>query len=263
MAAQEEAGLDLLSDGLLRWQDLFRPLAEASEGLDARPLSRFLDTNTFYRALIVDGEPRLAAPLPAPKLPPGKWLATLPSPHALSRAANGAVEPRRIAANVLAPQIDSYAAAGCALVVLSDPFLLGDSSLFERGAAEVSAALSELPQGVPFVLQLPFGNASGRLEAMADLPVAGIGVDFYATGLDAVPENYPREIVAGVIDSRSSAVEDAGEIAAFTEQLRERRSAGLSLSVNGDLQFVPGRIAREKLLLLGRVRAEVEEGVRA
>ena len=55
VAVQEEAGLDLLSDGLLRSQDHFRLLAEAAEGLDARPLTRFLDTNTFYRAVLVEG----------------------------------------------------------------------------------------------------------------------------------------------------------------------------------------------------------------
>jgi 5-methyltetrahydropteroyltriglutamate--homocysteine methyltransferase len=57
VAVQEQAGLALLSDGMLAWQDLFRPLAGRSDGLDARPLTRFLDTNTFYRAVLVDGEP--------------------------------------------------------------------------------------------------------------------------------------------------------------------------------------------------------------
>jgi 5-methyltetrahydropteroyltriglutamate--homocysteine methyltransferase len=54
---QDEAGLDLLADGMLTWQDLFRPLVEATAGLAARPLVRFLDTNTFYRGVLVDSEP--------------------------------------------------------------------------------------------------------------------------------------------------------------------------------------------------------------
>ena len=62
--AQEEAGLDLLADGMLRWQDLFRPLLEASEGLDPGALTRFLDTNTFYRApSATAAEPSLGQPL--------------------------------------------------------------------------------------------------------------------------------------------------------------------------------------------------------
>ena len=34
VAVQQDAGLDLLSDGMLRWQDLFRPLVEAADGLE-------------------------------------------------------------------------------------------------------------------------------------------------------------------------------------------------------------------------------------
>ena len=39
----------------------------AAEGLDARPLTRFLDTNTFYRAVLVDGEPHLRDPAARPR----------------------------------------------------------------------------------------------------------------------------------------------------------------------------------------------------
>jgi 5-methyltetrahydropteroyltriglutamate--homocysteine methyltransferase len=254
VAAQESAGLDLLSDGLLRWQDLFRPLAEATDGLEARPLTRFLDTNTFYRALLVDGEPRLRTPLSAPDLPPGRWVATLPSPHALSRAADGRASARTLAANVLAPQIEAWGEAGCALVVLSEPFLARTG-----GAAEAVEALSELPAGVPLALQLVFGDASSVLDELADAPVTAVGVDFYSTPLEAVPEDYPRELLAGVVDARSSALEDSAEIGTFVERLAERSPAGIALVPNGDLQFVPERIAREKLACLGRARAAQRE----
>src|SRR6266487_5527597 len=32
ISVQQAAGLDLLTDGMLRWQDLFRPLVEAADG---------------------------------------------------------------------------------------------------------------------------------------------------------------------------------------------------------------------------------------
>src|SRR5215211_703199 len=44
--AQREAGLDYFSDGLLNWQDIFRPFDEsAAEGLHPGALTRFLNTN--------------------------------------------------------------------------------------------------------------------------------------------------------------------------------------------------------------------------
>jgi 5-methyltetrahydropteroyltriglutamate--homocysteine methyltransferase len=254
VSVQERAGLALLSDGLLRWQDLFRPLAERSKGLDARPLTRFLDTNTFFRAVLVDREPRLTDPVPAPDLPAGKWLATLPAPAAFSRAAGGEASAQALAANVLAPQIQAYAEAGCARIVLADPFLARDGHV-----GEAVAALSELPQNVPLVLQLPFGDARRVLGELAGAPVEAIGVDFYSTSLDGVPEGYPKEILAGVIDSRSSALEDPAQIKAFVEELLQRKPAALSLSVNGDLQFVPETIAREKIARLARSQVELRE----
>jgi len=252
VAAQERAGLALLSDGMLGWQDLFRPLAERADGLVARPLTRFLDTNTFYRALLVDGKPRLADPVPAPELPAGRWLATLPSPLALARATGGGASPLALAASVLAPQIEAYAAAGCSLVVLADPFVAR-----EGGVGELLSSLGELPQRTPLALQLPFGDAKPVLRELAEAPVQAVGVDFYATSLDSVPEDYPKEIMAGVIDSRSSALESPAEISAFVARLSQRSPAGLSLSVNGDLQFVPEGIAREKIARLGRSQTEL------
>jgi 5-methyltetrahydropteroyltriglutamate--homocysteine methyltransferase len=247
---QERAGLDYLSNGLLTWQDLFRPLAERSEGLDARPLTRFLDTNTFYRALLVEGEPRLRDPVPSPDLPPGRWLATLPSPTALVRATAGESSSQALAAGVLAPQVESFARDGCALIVLSDPFLLHGGS-----ASDLIVSLGELPRDVHIALQLPFGDAGPQLAELAEAPVAAVGIDFYATSLDAVPTGYPKEILAGVVDARSSAVENPAEIGRFVDELLQLEPAAVSLSVNGDLQFVPEAIARRKVAALGEARS--------
>jgi methionine synthase II (cobalamin-independent) len=62
-----------------------------------------------------------------------------------------------------------------------------------------------------------------------------------------------------VIDSRSSALEDPAEIGRFVAEVLQREPAGLSLSVNGDLQFVPEPIAREKIARLGRARTVLAE----
>jgi 5-methyltetrahydropteroyltriglutamate--homocysteine methyltransferase len=247
---QEDAGLDLLADGMLTWHDLFRPLVEASAGLTARPLVRFLDTNTFYRGVLVDAEPRLQRPLAAPELPPGRWLATLPSPYSFSRAAEREVSAEALAANVLAPQIDAYAEAGCALVVLSEPFLAHEAS----GLPALLAALAELPRRMPLALQLPFGDAGPLLGELAEAGLDGIGVDFYATAVDAVPEGLETTLLAGVVDARASALEDATELAAFAERLRDRVAGEVVLVPNGDLQFVSEPVAREKVLTLGRAR---------
>jgi 5-methyltetrahydropteroyltriglutamate--homocysteine methyltransferase len=244
---QQEAGLDLLADGLLRWQDLFRPLLEASDGLEPGPLTRFLDTNSFYRApTATSGEPRLRAPLderyvaqlPAPR------IVTLPSPYALAHGTG--IPPKVVATQVLKPALDGVDAE---LVVLSEPFLAREGA---AGLDALHEALAALVGGPKLALQITFGDARELLEnGLAELPVEGIGVDFYATHATDVPAGFGKLLLAGVVDARSSALEDPQEIAEFVEGLGVERVA---LVPNGDLQYVSEPIARQKLARLGAAR---------
>jgi 5-methyltetrahydropteroyltriglutamate--homocysteine methyltransferase len=251
---QQEAGLDLLADGMLRWQDLFRPLVEAADGLELGALTRFLDTNTFYRAPnATEAQPRLRAPLEERYIAPlqGPRLVTLPSPFALAHGSG--IPPKVIAEGVLQPQIEALDAE---LIVLGEPFLARED---EPPVDDLREALGVL-DGAPVALQLTFGNAGKVLERAADLPVAGIGVDFYATPIEAVPEGLDKLLLAGVVDARSSALEEPRELAEFADRLRtERGLEQIALTPNGDLHFVSQRIAHEKLARLGAAKtASVE-----
>ena len=244
---QQEAGLDLLADGMLRWQDLFRPLLEAGEGLEPGPLTRFLDTNSFYRApTATSGEPRLRAPLDGRFVAPlpGARIVTLPSPYAL--ALGTGIPAKVLASAVLKPQLDALDAE---LVVLSEPFLAREGA---SGLPELQEALDALAGGPPLALQVTFGDAGELLRnGLAELPVEGIGVDFYATHTADVPQGLDKLLLAGVVDARSSALEDPREIAEFVERLGVERVA---LVPNGGLQYVSEPIARQKLARLGAAR---------
>jgi 5-methyltetrahydropteroyltriglutamate--homocysteine methyltransferase len=247
---QQEAGLDLLADGMLRWQDLFRPLLEASDGLEPGPLTRFLDTNSFFRApTATSGDPRLRAPLDerfvAPL--PGPRIVTLPSPYALARGTG--IPATVVATSVLRPQLDALDAE---LVVLSEPFLARDGA---SRLGELREALTALDGGPKLALQITFGDARELLEnGLAELPVEGIGVDFYATHATDVPAGFDKLLLAGVVDARSSALEDPQEIAEFAERLHDRGVERVALVPNGDLQYVSEPIARQKLARLGAAR---------
>jgi 5-methyltetrahydropteroyltriglutamate--homocysteine methyltransferase len=249
IAAEQDAGLDLLSDGMLRWQDIFRPLVEAADGLEPGALTRFLDTNTFYRAPQADGDaPRLGSPLDESYLPPlpGDRLVTLPSPFALSHGTG--FSPQEVAEGVLKPQVDATRAE---VIVLSEPFLAREPGANLDGLA---SALEVLHGGVPLALWITFGDASELLgRGLGDLPVDAIGIDFYSTAIDAVPEGFGKALLAGVLDARNSVLEDPREIAAFATQL-EQRAERVALVPNGDLQYVSEAIAREKIARLGRAK---------
>jgi 5-methyltetrahydropteroyltriglutamate--homocysteine methyltransferase len=254
VSAQQEAGFDLLADGMLRWQDHFRPLLEAADGLETGALTRFLDTNTFYRAPAAGtATPSLSAPLGDRYVPPlpGPRLVTLPSPLALAHGTG--VPAKTMAQAVLKPQLDALEAE---LVVLAEPFLARDGA---AGLAELAEALEGLAGGPKLAVWFSFGDARELLEAgAAELPVEGIGIDFYATRLTDVPEGLDKLLLAGVVDARSSLLEEPRELAEFAQRLGQRAER-IALVPNGDLQYVSERVAREKLARLGQARtASVE-----
>ena len=167
----------------------------------------------------------------------------MPSPFAFARA--GGLDPREVASAVLAPALEAVDAE---LVVLSEPFLARERDPDLDAFAEAIAAL---PSSAPLVLQLTFGDSGPLLERLIELPVAGIGVDFYATALEAVPPEFPKLLLAGVVDARSSAVEEPSDISDFVGRLRERGAREIALVPNGDLQFVAEPLARKKIAALG------------
>src|SRR5919206_3347654 len=251
---QREASLDYFSDGLLNWQDIFRPFDTAAEGLHPGPLTRFLNTNTFYRAPAVEMErPKLVEPLGEPffrigDLPRNRWVATLPSPHSLAEWAAGEIEPRAVAEGIIGPQIKWLAGNGCAYVVLQETALFGKRS----DLYGLSEALEALASPLLLALQLPFGDLGDVLGELIGLPVDAIGVDFYATDVMALPRPFPKTLLAGVVDARNSLLEEPEELAEFGRSLiEEMEGPELHLVPNGDLQFVPEKIAREKVLRLG------------
>ena len=247
VAAQQAAGLDLLADGMLRWQDHFRPLLETADGLETGALTRFLDTNTFYRAPRATSDaPKLSAPLDERYVGPlpGARLVTLPSPDALARGTG--VSPREIAEGVLKPALDSLDAE---LVVLAEPF--------DPNLDDLAEALDALAGGPKLALWLEFHDAGPALErGAAELPVEGLGIDFYATHVDAVPKSFDKLLLAGVLDARSSVAEEPREIAAFVQRLQVERVA---LVPNGDLQYVSQPVAKEKLARLGKAKIATTE----
>jgi 5-methyltetrahydropteroyltriglutamate--homocysteine methyltransferase len=254
VSAQQDAGLDPVADGMLRWQDHFRPLLEAAEGLETGALTRFLDTNTFYRApRSTTATPSLDAPLGDRYVPPlgVPRLVTLPSPFALAKGTG--VTPKTMAQGVLAPALRALDAE---LVVLAEPFLAREE---DPKLDDLAEALEALAGGPKLAVWFTFGDARALLErGAAELPVEGIGVDFYATRLSDVPEGLPKLLLAGVVDTRSSLLEEPRGLAEFSQRLGERVER-IALVPNGDLQYVSEAVAREKLARLGAARTATVE----
>src|SRR5438034_10819477 len=51
----EAAGVDVVNDGQIRWDDLLAPFARTWSGVELGPLERFYDNNTYFRQPVIEG----------------------------------------------------------------------------------------------------------------------------------------------------------------------------------------------------------------
>jgi 5-methyltetrahydropteroyltriglutamate--homocysteine methyltransferase len=283
-AVQAEADLPVRSPALLRWQDLARPLVEATTNLEVGPLTRFFETNTFYRAPRATGSPWLEDPVGGPTIEdpatPTDAAATLPGPWTLARWTVGADDQAELAStyaeDVLAPQAEDLARRGFDLVVLHEPWL-AVHGLARDDEDALAAAQDALAQAVdvPVHAHTYMGPATGEglpeqgpasrgktlgdaLDALLSTDLAGVGVDFLETDLDDAAEAdwTGTTLLAGVVDARNSIVEDPDTLAGFLDEAATRTGAdAVTATHTASLEFLPTGIASEKVRVLGEVGA--------
>ncbi len=263
IALQQEAGLDYITDGQLRWHDLLRPLATGIPGMYPGGIVRWFDNNTFYRHPVITGplEPTgeaILRVLNLPALAGIRWKAIVPSPYALvelseNRSGRAARQVLDDAAAVLRAEAQALEAAGCAYIQFSDPALV---TLADReDVARARDALAKVTDGlrVRTALHTFFGDAGPVFEELVKFPVDEIGLDLYATSLDDVrAEAAGKTVLVGALDGRNSLIEDVDTLVEQAVRLRERLGpADVALVPNCDLEFLPWDVAAAKTRRLG------------
>ncbi len=270
---QVDAGLDLVTDGQIRWDDGQTYIARGIQGFTINGLIRYFDTNTYYRHPIP--EKKLATNgaitvkdyefAAANSARPVKAVVT--GPYSLARLSQlGCYDDLRSLVMDLVPILNREAkalqAAGASVIQFDEPSILKhkeDIDLF----AEAIEAVTDGVTATTGVCTI-FGDASGVHSRLFGLPVNIIGLDFVMG-----PGNYDlvgdlpqdKTLGAGIVDARNTRLETVEEI---TESIK-RLSASVSpdrLHVNPScgLDFLPRPNARAKLVRLveGAKKAQEE-----
>jgi len=266
---QRDAGMDYFSDGLFRWQDIFRPFVKASKGLSEGPLVRWFDNNAFFRTPVITGSPAIDSQLPPvfedSDIVPEPKVATLPSPYMFSRASQTHGDRNKLmielAQNVLQPVAKALAGRGYRLIHLQEAWLVfygmerNEWSFFEKAIETIRDGL-----GTTLVLHTYYGDAGPWADRLRRLPVDAVGIDFVETDVEALGKNWPLGVVAGCLDGRRSIVEPLEEVAKFVLRAAETLNpTALYLSSNSDLELLPRDIASRKMLRLGEVARRAKE----
>jgi len=290
---QSDAGMDLLSDGQIRWHDPVSHMARGLAGFRIEGLLRYFDTNTYYR------QPAAVAPIgrerpflvdayrfAAAAAAPGRVKGIVTGPITLARLSR---DERGRGLRVLALEIASalnreildLEAAGAPLIQVDEPAL----ARFPETAALSLLAMRRLVAGLSsarVILATSFGDALPILGDLAALPAAVLGIDAVTalqrlTDPGIVPESVAGAageigarlaadlppgsgLLLGVIDGRNTRLEDPDEtyerrVRPLLEPLRSAPGRrDVHLAPNHGLEFLPRDTARAKLSVLAALR---------
>ncbi len=278
IALEAKLGFSTVSGGDLQRQDLFRPFSDSTPGLEVGPLTRWFETNTFFRQPIVHAPPQWAPGAFARQLPLERLLETrlpprviLPGPYTFVNLADNRTDltPAELGrrwSELLALEVHDLAAHGVRAVQIQEPSLVVrppsvDEEAWVRGIYDpLASALSE----VDSLLWTFFGDGAPILPLLASLPVDTVGVDLADTD-PALLTDLPtgKGLGLGCLDSRTTLLEDPQEIARIVREVNARlQPSEILLGPGAPLELVPWGVAERKLGVLPQVR-DLLEGIPA
>ncbi|MCI4372670.1 MAG: hypothetical protein L3K02_03390 [Thermoplasmata archaeon] len=277
LLALEERLFTNVTAGYFRWNDLFRPIAETWGGFTVGPLTRWLETNTFFRQPILSSTPHRAAGAFAARLPPpltsraAVARVLLPGPYTFAkilenRSGDSELQTALTLGRLLGEEVRELHGSGFHVFQFSDPMLVTDPP--EPPADEsVVQAYRSISNAVPAATTIvwTFGAGAGPALPLLDrLPVSVVGIDLTDTEPETLRPGPERlGLGLGIIDPRTTLAESLDDtVGVVREALRRRPSASVWLGPGAPLDLLPARPAEQKLLRLSDVRHTLlREGV--
>ena len=264
---QEENKFSFIEDGKYNWNDIFRPIIESSKGIESGELKRWFETNSFYRTPVIKEKPKLKVDEFAHYIPfVGECTQkiTLPSPYTFAKLSQDAscsfgqtLEAVTELISTVVDYVDSK--SNVKAIQLNEPYAAhfglqeGEEYLFERALREVSQKLNA---DTKLFVHFYFGDGAPLLRRLEekDLRINAFGVDFERTNYEDLPTNTSRDLIAGVVDSENSQIEEASELNKLIDGIsRSSNPSILYLTHNADMEFDSVQISEKKIKVLGKL----------
>lgn len=261
VAEQEAAGIDVVTDGHVHWDDIVTPFARHMAGFEIGGLIRFFDNNVYYRRPVCTGPVEWRGPSTVAQWQFADSVATVP----VKAVVPGPVTFARLSvdehygdheafvtaiAGVLAQEVAELVAAGARHVQIDEPSLLDapEDLALARSALEPIAAEAA---GAEVTLATYFGDAKRLGAELFTLPADVFGLDLISGPesrnlIADVPQG--KKLQAGIVDSRNTKLEDLQALVVEIGTLAEQVGPdNLKVSPSASLEFLPREKARAKL----------------
>jgi 5-methyltetrahydropteroyltriglutamate--homocysteine methyltransferase len=257
---QVHAGVDVVSDGHVRWEDEQTYVTRKLQGTSIGGLVRYFDNNTYFRQPVVSGAIVWSEPITvadyefAASHSSRPVKAILTGPYTLARLSdNGfyaSVEECALAyAAALHQEALALQQAGAPIIQLNEPAILKhkeDWPILRAAIETVFKGISAEKAVYTF-----FGDLTGLYPQMLDLPCDILGFDFVSgpKNFDLLRQDgFAKKLGLGLVDARNTKLETVDSLVGRIRQIAaivppER----IHLSPNCGLDFLPREIAEAKL----------------
>jgi 5-methyltetrahydropteroyltriglutamate--homocysteine methyltransferase len=273
LAEQEAAGLDLVTDGQVRWPDPITYVVGGLDGFEAGGLLRWFDSNTYYRQPRAAGEVRWSRPILVDDLAFATRHASRPvkavvtGPYTLAALSDPADrDPAQLTVELAAAlnqELRALAAAAPSWIQVDEPAIAYAPSVrYPRRFELFREAMERLVDGVPGRVSLAIYHGSAAdVPGLFELPFSLLALDFVQGEANwELLDRWPAGLGLGlgVVDARNVRMETEEDVARAIVRAREAMGgqtggAELHVSPSCGLEFLPRDAARRKLELLGRV----------
>jgi 5-methyltetrahydropteroyltriglutamate--homocysteine methyltransferase len=271
IAEQVAAGVDVPTDGQVRWYDPISHLARPLTSVTINGLLRYFDTNFYFRQPVVRGPIARPGPMLTREFEVARAAAgshevkpVLTGPYSLAQGSilEGGYRSRHALAHayaeVLAQEIADLARAGARLIQVDEPYLLQhpeDADVVRETFATLAAARGE----ARLACYTYFGDALPVYDELMALPVDVVGLDFTYSPKLAVrvaEAGSSRVLGLGLIDGRNTKLETAEALYPVLDRLLPRLGDTVYLNPSCGLEFLPRDRARTKLETMARLARE-------
>ena len=269
---QVASGLDVVTDGQIRWYDPISHLTGKWENVSVNGLLRFFDTNFYIRQPVVRGPVRWqqavvrsefesACAMSAKPVKPVLTGAITLARHSIVEHPPYQQDVRRLVLDynqALAEEVRELAAAGATIIQIDEPAVLQDSSSLDL-LDETLKILAAAKGAARLALYVYFGDAGPVLERLLNSPADIVGLDFtYNPALvEQVAAAKPaKSLGLGLLDGRNTKLESPESVLRSLERiLPQVQAQDCYLNPSAGLEYLPRDRAVEKLKRLTAIRS--------
>jgi methionine synthase II (cobalamin-independent) len=255
-----QEGFSIHSSGLFHWDDLMRPFVELINNCQAGSLTRFFETNTFWRRLEVHGnfslkEDQLEVWFQKYFFPENHYsrddpvVFTFPFLFLFREFSHGVtLQEIQILLQRIVVEIEKKYKG---YVVFFEPHIgwkaLNDE---EKKAARKFLENIKSNSKVPVALMQCFYPVEKEREFLFSLPVDSIGIDFYCNRLKDIAKHFPKgkSLLAGVMSTESTLLESKEHIQKFLSEAKKiLPEENIFITTSGPAELLPREIMDKKL----------------